>query len=154
MPKISPVEFGYRLWKYREGYFEIEETLEPFLNCKILEGSWLRIARELSQLSHASVASRLNINRATWAKYEAREAEGTITLDTLKRAAEALDCEFVYAIRPKRRLPFSQIVWEKLEPIALAKCPKPPHPYGIAAVAQDYFKRAKFRQEQGWSERS
>jgi predicted DNA-binding mobile mystery protein A len=50
----------------------------------------------------------MGVSQPTVADLEASEMHGTIKLDTLRRAAEALDSEVVYFLVPRRTL--SQIV--------------------------------------------
>ena len=38
-----------------------------------------------------------------------------LSLTTLAKAAEAMDCELAYAIRPKNKKYFSSIIWEILD---------------------------------------
>jgi predicted DNA-binding mobile mystery protein A len=65
---------------------------------------WVRAIRDALGLTGAQLARRLNIRPASLSELEKNEASGRITLATLKRAAEALDCTFVYALVPKRSL--------------------------------------------------
>jgi hypothetical protein len=51
------------------------------------------------------------VNQSTYSRLELSEEAETITLNKLRMAAEALDCELVYAIRPKCRKPFAEIIW-------------------------------------------
>ena len=43
----------------------------------------------------------MGINQATALRYEQRETEDKITLETLSKVAEAMDCKLVYAIVPR-----------------------------------------------------
>ena len=63
------------------------------------------------------MAERLGTTRSSAARVEASEQRATIQLDTLRRVAEALNCELVYALVPK--LPLDEAV-EK-ERIRLAR---------------------------------
>ena len=58
----------------------------------------------------------LDVARAAYSKYEDCEERGSIRLATLAKAAEAMDCELVYAIRPKSKKYFSNIILGKLLP--------------------------------------
>ena len=50
------------------------------------------------------LAKRLQIARQNAAKLEASERDGRITLETLRRVANALDAELVYAIVPRNSI--------------------------------------------------
>lgn len=55
-------------------------------------------------MSTRQYAARLGVSQPQVVAYEKGETEETITLATLRRAAEALDCELVYAVVPRRPL--------------------------------------------------
>lgn len=64
---------------------------------------WLRSTRDALGMSRVQMAGRMGITRARIAQLEQSEKEETIKLDTLRRAAEALDCTLVYAFVPNER---------------------------------------------------
>jgi len=65
---------------------------------------WVRALRDALGLTGAQLARRLGIRPASLSELEKNEAKGAITLATLRRAAEALDCTLVYALVPNRSL--------------------------------------------------
>jgi predicted DNA-binding mobile mystery protein A len=65
---------------------------------------WVRAVRDALGLTGAQLARRLGIRPASLSELEKNEAKGAITLATLRRAAEALDCTFVYALVPNQSL--------------------------------------------------
>ncbi|MES1199945.1 MAG: mobile mystery protein A [Pseudomonadota bacterium] len=65
---------------------------------------WVRAIRDSLGLTAAQLARRLNIRPSSVADLEKNEAEGKVTLATLRRAAEAMDCTLVYALIPKKSL--------------------------------------------------
>ena len=63
---------------------------------------WIRAVREALGLSLEKVATKLGgVNRRRILTFEESEANDKITLRSLRRVAEAMDCELVYAIVPK-----------------------------------------------------
>jgi predicted DNA-binding mobile mystery protein A len=52
-------------------------------------------------LTLPELAKKLGITKSTLIGFELREADDSITLATLKRVAEAMDCKLLYAILPK-----------------------------------------------------
>jgi len=60
--------------------------------------------REALGMTSAVLAVRLKITGSGVRKLEQAEAADAITLGTLHRAAEALDCELHYTLMPKRPL--------------------------------------------------
>ena len=67
-------------------------------------GGWVRALRESLGLTTAALGRRLRITQQAATKLESSERAGTITLATLRRAAEALDADLVYALVPRRKL--------------------------------------------------
>ena len=65
---------------------------------------WLRAIRTALGMGSNVVASRLGITGSGLRKLEQAEANDAITLSTLRRAAEALDCELRYVLVPRQSL--------------------------------------------------
>lgn len=65
---------------------------------------WLRAIREALGMTSAGLAARLEITASGLRKLEQAEASDAITLGTLRRVAEALDCDLQYALVPRRPL--------------------------------------------------
>ena len=53
-------------------------------------------------MSSTQLAARMQISRQSVEALEAREVAGTATVDALRRAADALDCDLVYALIPRQ----------------------------------------------------
>src|SRR4051812_43313964 len=81
------------------------ETLRPLTKSATApRGRWIRAIREPLDMSPAERAARIgNTDTAVW-KLEQSEREGRAGLDTLQRAAAALDCDLVYAFVPRKPL--------------------------------------------------
>jgi predicted DNA-binding mobile mystery protein A len=65
---------------------------------------WIRALRESLGIAAAAFGRRLSIAQQNVVKLEGSERAGTITLASLRRAAAALDADFVYAIVPRKGL--------------------------------------------------
>ena len=65
---------------------------------------WLRAIREALGMTGVQFAQRLGIRPQSVEALEKSEASGAIQLNTLRRAAEALDCTLVYALVPNNSL--------------------------------------------------
>src|SRR5476651_904839 len=88
------------------GRKRLDERLEP-LNEKPLQvppKGWIRAIRDALGMSGVQLAKRLKVSPQTVEAMEKSEAAGTIQLNTLKRAAEAMDCTLVYALVPRTSL--------------------------------------------------
>lgn len=67
-------------------------------------GGWIRAIRESLGMSLDDFAARLDVTKSTASRMEASERDGRIQLDTLARAANALDCDVVVALVPRGSL--------------------------------------------------
>jgi predicted DNA-binding mobile mystery protein A len=65
---------------------------------------WLRAIRDAIGMTAAQMAARLGVSQPRILAIEKNETRGAITLDTLSRAAQALDCTLVYALVPNQSL--------------------------------------------------
>lgn len=66
---------------------------------------WLKEIREALGRTERQQAQRLCIASSTLHKSEKSEADERITLGQLRKLADALDCELVYALVPRKPLP-------------------------------------------------
>lgn len=83
---------------------QIDRSLEPFSGARSVsrpQRGWLRAVREALGITIREVSRKVRKTPQTVASFEKSEAADRITLQTLRRYAEALDCELVYAIVPK-----------------------------------------------------
>jgi predicted DNA-binding mobile mystery protein A len=83
------------------------------------QAGWLRAVRDALGMSTRDMAARLGVTSMAISKLEASERAGTIGLDTLTRAADALGCDVVYALVP--RVPLEQQVQRQAEAVARAE---------------------------------
>jgi predicted DNA-binding mobile mystery protein A len=65
---------------------------------------WIKAIREALGMPAAHLAKRLGIVPSTVLRLETSEADDTITLGSLRRAAEALGCELQYALVPRQSI--------------------------------------------------
>ncbi len=65
---------------------------------------WIRAIRDALGMTGAQLATRMGISQPAVAQLERSEADGHIRLDSLRRAADALDCDVVYALVPRTTL--------------------------------------------------
>lgn len=78
---------------------------------------WLKAIRESLGLTERQQADRLGITGSTLHKSELAEAQERITLKQLRKLADGLDCELVYALVPRK--PLTQVVEERARSIAV-----------------------------------
>jgi predicted DNA-binding mobile mystery protein A len=89
--------------------------LRPWPSTRPARG-WLRAIRDALGMTTAQYAARLGVSQPRIIALEKGEAQETVTLATLRRAAEALDCKLVYAIVPNQ--PMEKMLRERARPIA------------------------------------
>jgi predicted DNA-binding mobile mystery protein A len=65
---------------------------------------WIKSIREALGMPAAYLAKKLGVVPSTILRLEASESDDTITLGSLRRAAEALDCELQYALVPRQSI--------------------------------------------------
>lgn len=62
---------------------------------------WLKAVREATGCTQQAVAKRLGVTRQAYAALETGEKNRAISLGSLERAAEAMNCELVYFVVPR-----------------------------------------------------
>ena len=67
-------------------------------------GGWIRAIRQALGMSGREFADRLGVTQQTIPDIERSEQRDTIKLETLRRAAAALDCDLAYVLVPRRGL--------------------------------------------------
>ncbi|MBU6226463.1 MAG: mobile mystery protein A [Acidobacteria bacterium] len=75
------------------------------------QSGWISAIRQSLGMSQRDLGSRMGIAESTLTRLEDNERVGSIQISTLQRAAEALECDFVYALVPRRSL--DDVVTEK-----------------------------------------
>jgi predicted DNA-binding mobile mystery protein A len=63
-------------------------------------GGWLWPVREALGMTTRQLGRRVGVSKTSVTAAERAEREGTITLATLRRYAEGLDCQLVYSLVP------------------------------------------------------
>lgn len=82
-------------------YFE--KVRESFVRPQPKTG-WIREFRDLLGMSAADLAARMGVIRQRVDRLERDEVNGKVTLESMKKAAEAMDCDFVYFLVPRTSL--------------------------------------------------
>ena len=121
MPRI-PNEVSVRGRELLDTHFA---EWQPLRNIARPSHGWVRAVREALGMSAAVLAARLGVTPGAVIRLEQSEAADRIRLDTLRRAADALGCDLVYLVVPRR--PLTTVVRERARQLA--------H-YQVAAVEQ------------------
>jgi predicted DNA-binding mobile mystery protein A len=68
------------------------------------QGGWIQGIRSALGMSAKDLALRMQIDASTLSRLESSEVAGRANLESLNRAAEALNCDLVYAFVPREPL--------------------------------------------------
>jgi predicted DNA-binding mobile mystery protein A len=96
---------------------------------------WVKAIRDALGMTTAQLAKRLGVSQPRVVGIEQAEAKGTITLDSLERAAHALDCRLVYALVPRKSL--DALVEERAARLASKRMDSTRHTMALEAQAMD-----------------
>jgi predicted DNA-binding mobile mystery protein A len=77
---------------------------------------WLRTLRTGLGMSTGQLAQRLGSRQPWVLQLEKAEVKGTVTLASLRKAADALGCDLVYALVPRK--PLEQMVHDQADKVA------------------------------------
>ena len=94
---------------------------------------WIKAIRESLGMTTAQLAGRIGVSQPRAVEIEKAEKTGAITLDTLERAARALDCRLVYTLVPKK--PFEEMVEDRARQVARARLQSTGHSMALEAQA-------------------
>jgi predicted DNA-binding mobile mystery protein A len=92
-------------------------------------GGWLKTIRKAMGMRTAQLARRLNVSQPSVAHAEAREISGAISIQTLRKFANELDCDLVYFLVPRGTL--LQSVERQAEIVARAEAGAVAHSLGM-----------------------
>jgi len=85
----------------------LDKRLDPLRDSKELmrpPKGWVKAIREALGMTAEQLARRIGVTKPRVYEIERSEPSGSISLDSLERAAHALDCQLVYAFVPKQPL--------------------------------------------------
>ena len=76
-------------------------SLPPLQKMQRPHKGWIRAVKEALGMSSKQLAARLGVSPPRITALEKSEVDETVTLASLRRAAEALDCALIYSFVPK-----------------------------------------------------
>lgn len=85
----------------------IDQKLISFTAAKAVirpKSGWVSAIRQALGMTTSQMAHRMGIQQSGVTLLEQREIDKKVTLETLERAARALNCELVYALVPRTNL--------------------------------------------------
>lgn len=106
---------------------------------------WIRAIREALEMTAAQLGERLKVSQPRITALEKSEMEDSITLETLRRAAEALDCRLVYAFVPRESL--DEMVMARARAVADKKLSRVDHTMRLENQSIDSQELSNAREE-------
>ena len=79
----------------------VERTSGQLRNLYQPKSGWLVLLRHALGMSGAQVAARMGVSRNAIYQAEGNERDGAITIAQMRKIADAMNAEFVYALVPK-----------------------------------------------------
>lgn len=80
---------------------EAVKSYDPMKLSSLPVKGWIRAVRDALGMSARQLAALLKVKAPRITALEQAEVEGRVTIRTLRRAAVAMDCVFVYALLPR-----------------------------------------------------
>jgi len=118
---------------------QIEKRLTPL---RKIEGElampgrgWIRAIREALGMTATQLASRLGVVQSRITALEKAEVSGSVTIKTMREAAEAMNCKFVYAIVPVK--PMDEILRDRAKMVAKERLQSIDHTMRLEDQAMD-----------------
>ncbi len=108
---------------------QIDERTNPWRQLREQRpprGGWIRAIRHALGMSASQFAARFGVTtRQAVIDLERRESEGSVTLSALRKAANAMECDVLYAVVPRR--PVKDILWSRARAVAAKRLEKIAH---------------------------
>jgi len=102
---------------------------------------WVKAIREALGMTTAQLAQRIGVSQPRAVAVEQAEARGAITLESLERAARALDCRLVYALVPRQ--PLDALIEERAHRLAKKRLQATSHTMALEAQGVDKSDESK-----------
>jgi predicted DNA-binding mobile mystery protein A len=124
---------------------QIDRQLRPLRQVRLVRPfrGWVRAVREALGLNGRQMAERMKIARSQLSQIEDAEARGVVSIRTLRRAADALGCDLVYALVPRDGRTLESLVHERARKVAERRVDRVAVTMALEdqAVSRDFRKR-------------
>ncbi|MDA3793156.1 MAG: mobile mystery protein A [Elusimicrobia bacterium] len=88
----------------REQTSEKLKKFNPLAEINMPFRGWIRSIRQSLGMNTRQLAERIDVKRQRVSEIEKEEVKGNLTVETLRKTAEAMGCKFVYALIPATTL--------------------------------------------------
>jgi predicted DNA-binding mobile mystery protein A len=102
----------------RDNFYKSALNLKQHL-IPIPKSGWIKKIRTLMSMKSAQLANKLEINQSAVSQLERSEIEKNITLKSLEKVADALNCDLYYALIPRQ--PIQPLLLEKATQLITSK---------------------------------
>lgn len=96
---------------------------------------WIKAIREALGMTTAQLGQRIGVSQPRAVAIEKAEVSGAISLGSLERAAQALDCQLVYAFVPRE--PLERLAHERAGLLAKRRLASTKHSMALEAQSVD-----------------
>ncbi len=83
---------------------QLDRKLRSIRNFIMPQEGWIKCLRKALGMSEKQLSMRLGLSQQRISRIEKDEINKKITLETLEKVAEKLDCKLIYALVPKNSL--------------------------------------------------
>ena len=80
------------------------QRFSPLLDITTPSKGWIRAIRDALGMTARQLSERLGVTQQSVARIEKEEMAGAVTIKTMRRIADSLDCVFVYGFVPRTSL--------------------------------------------------
>jgi predicted DNA-binding mobile mystery protein A len=91
-------------WLIREQVEKQLEKSQVLLDIPIPNKGWIKTIKDALGMNGRQLARRMGVTKQRISMLEKQELDGTVTLNTMQKSAEALDSVFVYCLVPRIKL--------------------------------------------------
>jgi len=102
---------------------QLDDQLRPLRRARLSapRAGWVRAIRDALGMNGRQFSDRMRISRTNLGKLEDSEVRGVVSMETLRRAAEALGCDLIYALVPRDGKTLDMLVQERALEVAKAQ---------------------------------
>jgi predicted DNA-binding mobile mystery protein A len=97
----------------------------PLLDVTAPPNGWIRAIRDALGMTARQLGNRIGVAQQAVARIEKEELAGSVTIKTMRRVAESLDCAFVYGLVPRTSL--EETVARQAEKVAMRRLAQVSH---------------------------
>ena len=109
------------------------DRFQPLLDIPIPFKGWIRAVRNALGMSGRQLAARMGVTKQRVSFIEKQEIDCTVTLRTMQKTAESLDCVFVYCLVPRKSL--EETVRNQARQVAVKRLARASHSMSLEGQA-------------------